>query len=62
MGDLGYGLSAEELSPFVDRWDVLLALVGGGLTIPLKDLIVIDYLKPKWVLTLRSATLTAKFE
>ena len=51
MGDLGYGLSAQELSPFVDRCDVLLALVGGGLTIPLQDLdFLIDYLKPKWII------------
>ncbi|MBM3800767.1 MAG: MBL fold metallo-hydrolase [Acidimicrobiia bacterium] len=50
MGDLGYGLSAEELAPFRDHCDVLLALVGGGLTIPLADLdFVIDYLKPKWI-------------
>ena len=50
MGDLGYGLSAQELSPFVDRCEVLLALVGGGLTIPLENLdFLIDYLKPKWI-------------
>jgi hypothetical protein len=50
MGDLGYGLSAEELSPFVGHCDVLLALAGGGLTIPLVDLdFVVDYLKPKWI-------------
>ena len=50
LGDLGYGLSPEELAPFVGRCDVLLAIVGQSLTIPLKDLdLLIDHLKPKWL-------------
>ena len=50
MGDLGYGLSAEEMAPFVGRCDLLLALVGQTNTITLKDLdFLIDHLKPKWI-------------
>ncbi len=51
MGDLGRGLTAEELEPFVNRCDVLLALVSGApLSIPLNELdFLIDYLKPKWI-------------
>ena len=51
LGDLGRGLTAEELEPFVNRCDVLLALVSGPpLSIPLDELdFLIDYLKPKWI-------------
>ena len=50
LGDLGYGLTADELAPFVDRCDVLLAIVGQSNTIPLEDLdFLIDFLKPQWV-------------
>ena len=50
MGDLGYGLSGQEMAPFVGRCDLLLALVGQTNTIPLKDLdFLIDHLKPKWI-------------
>ena len=50
MGDLGYGLSAQEMAPFVGRCDLLLALVGQTNTIPLEDLdFLIDHLKPKWI-------------
>ena len=50
LGDLGYGLSAQELEPFVDRCDVMLAIVGVSNTVPLDDLdFMISYLKPKWV-------------
>lgn len=38
MGDIGTPLSNEQLRVLAGRVDVLLALAGGGLTIPLPDL------------------------
>ncbi len=56
LGDLGYGLPADELTPFVGRCDLLLALVGQTLTIPLGDLdVLIDYLNPKWIVPMHYA-------
>jgi len=51
MGDLGHELTADELAPFVDRCDVLLAIVSGPpFTISLEDLdFLIDHLQPKWI-------------
>ena len=50
LGDLGFGLTADELAPFVDRCEVMLAIVGQANTIPLEDLdFMIDFLKPQWV-------------
>lgn len=50
LGDLGHGLSAQELEPFVGRCDVMLAIVGVSNTVPLDDLdFMISHLKPKWV-------------
>jgi L-ascorbate metabolism protein UlaG (beta-lactamase superfamily) len=50
MGDLGFGLSSEQLQPFVGHCDVLLALVGENLTLTLTDLKpMIDFLKPTWI-------------
>ena len=50
MGDVGHRVEPEALAPFVGRCDVLLALAGGGLTIPLDDLdAVIDVLSPRWI-------------
>ena len=50
MGDLGYCLSEEELAPFVDRCDVLLAIVGQANTLSLEDVdVMIDRLQPKWI-------------
>ena len=50
MGDLGYGLTQNELAPFVDRCDVLLTLAGQTNTLPFADLDgLIDYLKPRWI-------------
>lgn len=50
MGDLGYGLTPEELAPLVDRCDVLLAIVGQTNTLTLDELdAFIDYLKPTWI-------------
>lgn len=51
MGDVGHRVEAEALAPFAGRCDVLLALAGGGLTIPLGDLdAVIDVLSPRWII------------
>ena len=50
MGDLGYGIGADELAPFADRCDVLLALVGEHLTLRLEELNpMIEILKPSWI-------------
>ena len=50
MGDLGYGIYEDELKPFNHRCDVLLALVGEGLTVSLDELDkMIDILKPTWI-------------
>lgn len=50
MGDLGFGLSADELQPFAGHCDVLLALVGENLTLPLADLDpMIEALQPTWI-------------
>jgi len=50
MGDVGFGLSAEQLQPFAGHCDVLLALVGENLTLRLDDLDpMIDFLKPGWI-------------
>lgn len=50
MGDLGYGLSHDEMAPLVDRCDVLLALVGQTNTLTLEELdATIEFLKPKWI-------------
>lgn len=51
IGDLGYGLNADELAPFVGHCDVLLAITGDHNTIPLQDLdFMIEHLKPQWVI------------
>ena len=56
LGDLGYGLTTDELAPFVGRCDLLLALVGQTLTIPLEDLdSLIDHLNPKWIVPMHYA-------
>ena len=50
MGDLGYGIGADELAPFAGRCDVLLALVGENLTLRLDELDpMIDILDPTWI-------------
>ena len=47
-GDLGYGLTPDELAPFVDRCDVLLTLAGQTNTLAFEDLdVFIDHLKPR---------------
>lgn len=50
MGDLGYGVGADELAPFAGHCDVLLALTGEHLTLRLEELDpMIDILEPKWI-------------
>jgi L-ascorbate metabolism protein UlaG (beta-lactamase superfamily) len=50
MGDLGFGLSNEQLQPFAGHCDVLLALIGENLTVTLDDLEpMIEFLKPSWI-------------
>ena len=56
MGDLGYGLSKEELAPFRDRCQVMLAIVGQFNTLSLGDLgEMIEYLNPKWIVPMHFA-------
>ena len=51
LGDLGFGLSNEELQPFVGHCDVLMAIIGEKLTLKLDDLDpMIEFLKPTWVI------------
>ena len=50
MGDVGFGLSDEQLKPFAGHCDVLLALTGENLTLRLDELDpMIAYLKPSWI-------------
>lgn len=50
MGDLGYGLSNEQLAPFAGHCDLLLALAGEGLTLPIDELDpMINFLDPSWI-------------
>jgi L-ascorbate metabolism protein UlaG (beta-lactamase superfamily) len=50
LGDLGFGLSNEQLKPWVGHCDVLMAIVGEKLTVKLDDLdAMIDFLKPTWI-------------
>ena len=62
MGDVGTPLSEEQLAPFRDRIDVLLALAGGGLTIPLPDLhTAIAELRPAIVIPMHYATPSLRY-
>jgi hypothetical protein len=50
MGDLGFGIDADQLALFAGRCDVLLALTGEDLTLRLEELDpMIDTLKPTWI-------------
>ncbi len=50
MGDLGYGIGADELAPFAGHCDVLLTLVGEHLTLRLDELEpMIEFLNPTWI-------------
>ena len=51
MGDLGYELNAEELSPFIGKCDALFALTGQKLTPKFAELDrMFEVLNPRWVL------------
>jgi len=50
LGDLGFGLSDDDLKPWAGHCDVLMAIVGERLTVKLPDLdAMIDFLKPTWI-------------
>ncbi len=50
VGDVGHGMSEEELAPWVDHCDVLLAITGEVFSLTLEELDpMIDFLKPKYV-------------
>jgi len=56
LGDLGYGLSDEELAPWVGKCDVLLPITGEKNTVKLDDLDkMIDFLKPTWIIPMHYA-------
>ena len=63
MGDLGYGLAAEDLSPFANRCDVLLALTGEDLT-PSHDELdtMIEFLEPSWIVPMHYNLPPVSFE
>ena len=51
FGDLGYGMSAEQLAPFEGKCDIMLAITGERLTVKLPALDeMIDILKPTWII------------
>lgn len=50
VGDVGYGLTAEQLAPWAGKCDVLLAITGEIYSLTLDELEpMIDILKPKYV-------------
>lgn len=50
MGDLGYGLTPEQLAPFVGHCDMFLVITGEMNTPSHEELDpMIDFLRPKWV-------------
>ena len=50
LGDLGFGLSNEELEPWIGHCDVLMPIVGEKYTVSLEDLDrMIGFLKPTWI-------------
>jgi len=62
MGDVGTPLTDEQLAPLRDRVDVLLALAGGGLTIPLPALhAAIAELRPAVVVPMHYATPSLRY-
>lgn len=62
MGDVGNPLVEEQLAPLRGRVDVLLALAGGGLTIPLPALHeAIGEIRPRVVVPMHYATPSLKY-
>lgn len=51
LGDLGYGMTAEQLEPFKNKCDLMLAITGERLTVKLPALDdMIDILEPRWII------------
>jgi L-ascorbate metabolism protein UlaG (beta-lactamase superfamily) len=62
MGDVGTALTEQQLAPLRGRVDVLFALAGGGLTIPLPDLaIAIAELRPSVIVPMHYATPSLRY-
>jgi L-ascorbate metabolism protein UlaG (beta-lactamase superfamily) len=62
MGDVGTPLAEEQVAPFRGRVDVLLALAGGGQTIPLPDLhAAVRELRPRVVVPMHYATPSLRY-
>jgi L-ascorbate metabolism protein UlaG (beta-lactamase superfamily) len=62
MGDVGDALSEAQLAPLRGRVDVLFALAGAGLTIPLPDLDqVIDEIGPRVVIPMHYSTPSLRY-
>lgn len=56
LGDLGFGLSNEQLEPWVGKCDVLLPITGEQLTLKLDELEeMIEFLKPTWIVPMHYA-------
>ncbi len=56
LGDLGYGLSADELEPWKDRCDILMPITGEELTLKLDELQdLIEIVKPTWIVPMHYA-------
>lgn len=63
MGDVGTALTDAQLSPLRGRVDLLLALAGGGLTIPLPDLdVAIAEIGPRVVIPMHYDTPSLLYE
>ena len=62
LGDLGYGLDADQLTPFVGKCDVLMALTGEKLTLKLPELDpMLDVLQPTWIFPMHYKLLPIDF-
>ena len=63
MGDLGYRLSDEDLAPFANHCDVLMALTGENLTPSHDDLDpMFEFLQPKWIVPMHYGMPPLTFE
>ena len=50
IGDLGFGLSDEEMQPWVGHCDVMLVITGQKYTVKYEDLDrMIDFVNPTWI-------------
>ena len=56
LGDVGFGLSPEDLAPWKDKCDVLLPITGEKLTLKLDELEpMIEFLQPRWIVPMHYA-------